>query len=145
MRTHPVSYRGAGLAITTRDAKGTTRVLLGRRLHHPGRHWWSFPGGGWNGSETRPQNALREAREEVGLWNPSLDWPPENTLVEVWRSHLYDWTTFSWHVENPSLQMPKQVHDIEFDAWGWFPLNHLPFPLNYGVRPVAKRLTKERR
>ena len=140
MKVYLSKYKGAGLAVFTADQKGILRVLLGRRLIHPGKHWWSFPGGKRLGLETAAGNALREAKEELELWRGAPAWPQEEALLEAWSSSFYDWTTFVWKVDNPTLRMPQQGHDLEFDAWGWFQLNHLPCPLHYGVHPVLRSL-----
>jgi len=140
MKLYVTKYRGAGLALVTRDENGVQRVLLGRRLIGPGKYTWSFPGGKRHTGETAAVNALREASEEMELWKGAPAWPRENAIQSIWSSPFYDWTTFVWKVENRSLRMPQQGQDLEFEAWGWFEMNHLPFPLHYGVKPVIRRL-----
>ncbi|NNM54167.1 MAG: NUDIX hydrolase [Spirochaetales bacterium] len=140
MKLYVTKYRGAGLALVTKDKKGIQRVLLGRRLIGPGKHTWSFPGGKRHAGETAASNALREANEELELWNGAPAWPGVAAIQEICSCPFYDWTTYCWKVENPSLRMPQQGRDLEFEAWGWFELNHLPYPLHYGVGPVIRRL-----
>jgi len=75
----PLGNVGAGLAVREDDIfEGAKLILfLGRDLlvlrrdHTPGIPWQGYldlPGGGREGEETAEACALRETREEVGLW-----------------------------------------------------------------------------
>ena len=141
MKLHLISYRGAGLAIVTMDWEGQLRVLLGRRIIHPFKYYWSFPGGGLKKGEDGATGARREATEELTLWPGAPAWPAASGLTLLWENPvIYEWTTWMWTVKNPTIILPQNGSSREFDAWGWFPLNHLPKPLNYGVRPAVRRI-----
>lgn len=142
MKLYVTSYQGAGLALVTTDSKGHLRVLLGRRLIGPGLHTWTFPGGKRHVGESPAENALREASEEMVLWPGAAPWPRPDQVAALWSSPFYDWTTFLWQVRNPSLRMPQQGKDLEFEAWGWFRLDRLPGGLHYGVRPALRKIRK---
>jgi 8-oxo-dGTP pyrophosphatase MutT (NUDIX family) len=142
MKFYLCPFRGAGLAITTTDRNGTLHILLGRRLFNPGKHQWTFPGGKLHKNELSDTGALREAQEEVRLWSGNLSWPAVSELKKLWSSHLFDWTTWHWHVRNPKLLLPKNGRDVEFDCFGWFVLDNLPKPLHYGVRQAVRKLRR---
>jgi 8-oxo-dGTP pyrophosphatase MutT (NUDIX family) len=75
-------YQGAGLVILTKSKNNQWYVLLGKRIHNPGKNKWSVIGGQsqYNRKfkfagitlkhyiEPRIDTCLREAIEEINLW-----------------------------------------------------------------------------
>jgi len=152
-----LNYRGGGLLIASRDGSGRLHVLLGKRCDSPGLGMWSFPGGKCEHlprkggkvqvlrfTEDCRAAARREATEEITLWSGALPWPEAGSLVHLWglRTFFFDWSTYGWMVNNPSLQpatAPGSDRHREFLPIGWFPMDELPKPLHFGVRSAVWR------
>jgi 8-oxo-dGTP pyrophosphatase MutT (NUDIX family) len=74
------------------DSAGRTLLFQGGDPARPeDGTWWFTPGGGVEGSETLPEAALREVREETGVVLTHLDDPVHQRRVRFrFQDKLYD-------------------------------------------------------
>lgn len=158
----PINYKGAGVAVFCSDSNGVEHILLGKRLHSPGRGTWSFPGGQADDDSSRAvvigpvkwrhytesyfDCAFRELFEEVVFWG---DIAKRYTRKEIghpfwFRLPGWRWDTYRLRIENPDLRLPvvNTAHTVEFSQLKWYPVKGLPEPLHAGVRWAVANLAK---
>ncbi len=157
MKPIVLNYRGAGVAVFSRDRGGNLHVLLGKRSHHPFKGYWTYPGGGverrrdksrcfgifcWNHyGESDFNAAFRELLEEVVFWT-TIDALPTSVSIShpcCLRLPFWSWSTYAWLVTNPTLRLPEvNPSSPEFDELHWFPVENLPDLLHPGVLSAVR-------
>ena len=101
-------------------ALSDNRILLVRRVMDPYAGQWSIPAGFVNAYEDPAQAAIRECREETGLW------------VEL--SGLFDMLTGREHSRGADILLVYHARVVggllqaadDADGADWFPLDKLP-------------------
>lgn len=128
-----MSTYGAGLLIMRSDG----RMLLTRRgpfESSPG--YWDAPGGGVELGETHLEAAVREGREELGglprleIATEPVWWAPGPSFAFALFPAKVD---ASWEDWEPTLNQ-------EHDAYGWFSLSELPYPMLEGLKHSLAKL-----
>lgn len=138
-------YRpNAGLAVFS--AKG--HVFAGRRAGATGPFQWQLPQGGIDDGEDILAGAYRELEEETGIAKDKVElleelepWLyydfPEDVLKRFKGKYLgqrQKW--FAFRFKGLESDIKLDLHDPEFDAWKWVPLEDIPsliIPFKRGI------------
>jgi 8-oxo-dGTP diphosphatase len=103
------------------------RILLGERVHEIGGGCWQCSGGSMRKFETFELAALRELKEETGLWghHPRVLKVTNNIYADKGQHYVTVWVLCEvdkpWAVQNPEPDKCK--------GWKWHPIDQLPSPL----------------
>ena len=119
---------------------------------------WQMPQGGIDEGEDVVAAARRELWEETGVTSAELlgqtaewmayDFPPYDGpphKLSPFRGQRQIWVAFrlTGPLDEICLDVPGCTQDPEFDAWGFFPLAHLPRLVVSFRRPVYERVAEE--
>ncbi len=131
----PQKYRpNAGLAVFSQ--KG--HVFAGRRTGSTGPFQWQLPQGGIDAGEDILAAAYRELEEETGISKDKVDFLeeiepwlyydfPEEVLQRFKGKYLgqrQKW--FAFRFKGLESDIKLDLHEPEFDAWKWIPLQDVP-------------------
>lgn len=125
--------RCVGVMLT--DGKG--RVFVGSRLDREAGEAWQMPQGGIDKGEDLEEAARRELFEETGIQSieilaESRDWlnydlPPDlvgKALKGKFRGQTQKWFLARFTGEESEIRL--DLHEPEFEAWKWAPVDDLP-------------------
>lgn len=128
---HMLKYHGAGTLIYYISPKDEAYILLGKRLHNPGKNLWSIPGGGWDEHDgfinDRPdykETARRELMEETSflLYKKS-----KYFLKRIWSIHTLFFNFEVFALRAKRIQTPSRRSSCcEFSEMKWFNINKIP-------------------
>jgi putative (di)nucleoside polyphosphate hydrolase len=154
-------YRpNVGIALFNADGlvfAGHRFTSSGPEIIPPGFEW-QMPQGGVDAGEDIITAARRELWEETGVTSANYlgktaawveyDFPPYEGpahKLSGFRGQRQIWVAmrFAGSLDEIRLDVPDCTEDPEFDAWGFFPLAHLPRLVVPFRRPVYERIAEE--
>ncbi len=140
-RTSPQSMQrpgvGVGVFILRKDSLPYT-FLLGLRKGSHGAGTWSLPGGHIEMYDDEITTAIREVKEETGLYlgAPRLAGVYTNDPMPQWGKHyitVYVKASFIENGDEPRILEPDKCAE-----WRWCSLNRLPSPLFPPIENLLK-------
>jgi putative (di)nucleoside polyphosphate hydrolase len=147
----PTEYRRCvGVMLLNRDGL----VFTGRRIVREAGESWQMPQGGIDAGEDLREAALRELHEETGIsavevlaesahWY-AYDLPPDLVGVALrgrFRGQTQKW--FAMRFLGRDSDIDLSVHEPEFDAWRWTPLEELTQVIVPFKRQVYAQVVQE--
>jgi putative (di)nucleoside polyphosphate hydrolase len=159
MRFEDLPYRPCvGVMVLNRDG----RAFLGRRIEGPehvdATHSWQMPQGGIDPGEEPWPAALRELREETNISSVERlaeidEWLrydiPRDIVGQAWkgkyRGQKQKWFAlrFTGTESEIDLANPAGLHQPEFSAWRWEPMQNVPDLVVPFKRAVYERVVRE--
>lgn len=141
MKEQPTAYRPC-VGVMLLNKQGL--VWVGRRMQ-VGRdddegigHWWQMPQGGIDKGEDGRQAALRELREETGVFSAKVieEAPttfkydlPDELIGVAWkgryRGQEQRWYALRFTGEESEIDISGVGHEAEFDQWRWAHMDEL--------------------
>ena len=138
-------------------------VFIGRRSEGPEHidetHVWQMPQGGIDRDEDPWPAALRELYEETSIRSVERlgeinDWLsydiPRNIVGQAWggryRGQTQKWYALRFTGDDSEINISSPgggLHDPEFIAWKWEPIERLPELVVPFKRPVYERVVRE--
>lgn len=131
-------YKGAGIAIFTKNEDGEYSILLGKRKYNPGKGKWSIPGGGYEVKKDKNLfiTAVRETMEETGI-DMNLIAKDLKPIVCKFHFVFFTWDTYMYDLGNFSL---PEFRIREFSELRSIPLSELKnFNLCFGIKTEVRK------
>jgi 8-oxo-dGTP diphosphatase len=109
-------------------------VLMGKRIGAVGDGTLAFPGGHLEGYETFEEGAIREAKEETGIWLDGAEfWLVEN----VFYPDDHHCVTIFMVAQLPHGQEALNMEPDRCEGWEWYPWDDPPAPLILGIQQIV--------
>jgi len=131
-------YIGVGCGALIVNDKGETLLLKRTNRNEIGK--WCKPGGAVEYGETVEEAVRREVQEEFGVEIELLE--PLGFTNQILPKEKEHWVAFHYLARIVQGE-PKNMEPDKTEAFGWFPLDHLPEPLTQTTRePVEVYLKR---
>ncbi|MGV8131142.1 MAG: nucleotide triphosphate diphosphatase NUDT15 [Candidatus Pacearchaeota archaeon] len=123
---HSEMYPGVGVGVLVFNKD--YHLLLGKRKGSHGEGEYSIPGGWVEHGETLKRAAVRELREEVGLYvsEEELSFLKFEESFEYMPKHVINFGFALWY---HGKREPKLLEPDKCEGWGWYDLDSLPEPI----------------
>jgi putative (di)nucleoside polyphosphate hydrolase len=139
-----------GVMLMNRDGL----IFTGSRIDREGGEAWQMPQGGIDEGEDLHAAARRELFEETGIDNIEIvaesagwlnyDLPPEllgKALKGMYRGQTQKWFLARFLGADDDVRL--DLHEPEFEAWRWVPVNDLPSVIVPFKKAIYEALVEE--
>jgi 8-oxo-dGTP diphosphatase len=115
------------------------RILLAKRKGSHGAGEYAFPGGHLEFGESFEECAKRETMEEAGIKIKNVRFQYLANIKKYTGKHYVHISLIAdWASGKPQVLEPEKSED-----WGWYEINHLPYPIFESCRLSVESLKND--